>query len=152
MTISMASMTPSSCWYVSIPPLRRSVHNAPPTLWWNWFSPQPPASIIRSSTHFMPPAMPPWYTGAGQQDAVGFDAGGNDVVDHVVGLHAAQRAGIQAVIAGHAGVDPGTGLEHLELHAGGRHLFAHGLQKPGGISVFPGASVDGYNLHGSLLL
>ena len=28
------------------------------TLWRSWFTPQPAASIRRSSTHFIPPAMP----------------------------------------------------------------------------------------------
>ena len=90
--------------------------------------------------------------GACQQDAVGFDAGGDDVIDHVVILHAAQGSGIQAVVAGHAGVDPVAGLEHLKFHAGGAYLLAHGFQQPGGVSVFAGASVDGYDLHGISLL
>ena len=85
--------------------------------------------------------------GAGQQDAVGLDAGGDDVVDHVVGLDAAQGPVVQAVVAGQAGVDLGAGLEHLELHAGGLHFLADRLQAKGGVSVFAGTSVDGYDLH-----
>ena len=50
-----------------MPPLRRRVHSAPPTLWWSWFTPQPAESISRSSTHFILPEMPPWYTGAARR-------------------------------------------------------------------------------------
>ena len=90
--------------------------------------------------------MPAWYTG-GQQDTVGLDAGGDDIVDAVVIADAAQAPGVQAVVAGHAGVDVGSGLERLELHAGGFHLLADGLQAQRGVAVFAGTSVDGYDLH-----
>ena len=91
--------------------------------------------------------------GRGQQDAVSFNAGGDDVVDAVIIPHAAEAAGVQTVVAGHAGVDVGTGLEYLELHAGGFHLLADGVQQEGGVAVFPGAAVDGDDLHkGDLLI
>ena len=90
----------------------------------------------------------------GQQDAVGFDAGGDDAVDAVVIPDAAEASGVEAVVAGHAGADVGAGLEDLEVHAGGLHLPAHGLQALGGVAVFAGTSVDGDNFHkgASLLL
>ena len=85
--------------------------------------------------------------GRGQQDAVGLDAGGDDVVDAVVLADAAEAAGVQAVVAGHAGVDVGAGLEHLKFHAGGFHLLTDSVQQEGGIAVFTGASVDSDDLH-----
>ena len=85
--------------------------------------------------------------GRRQQDAVRLDAGGDDVVDHVVGLDAPEAAGVQTVVAGHAGMDFGAGLEHLELHPGGLHLPPDRLQHLGGVAVLSGTAVDGHDLH-----
>ena len=82
-----------------------------------------------------------------QQDAVRLDAGGDDVVDHIVGLDTPEAAGVQAVVAGHAGMDLRPGLEHLELHPGGLHLPPDHLQHLGGVAVLSGTAVDGHDLH-----
>lgn len=79
--------------------------------------------------------------------AVRLDAGGDDVVDHIVGLDTPEAAGVQAVVAGHAGMDLRPGLEHLELHPGGLHLPPDHLQHLGGVAVLSGTAVDGHDLH-----
>lgn len=82
-----------------------------------------------------------------QYNAVGRNALLDDLVDHVPRLHAAQRAVVQAVITGHAGLDVRAGLKYLKRNAFPGELLCHHVQTLCGVAALSGRPVNRNYFH-----